>query len=41
LARGLERASVAAGRTVFQKDEGDRFYVIEAGTADVLGAAYR
>jgi MFS family permease len=38
LARGLEPVSVAAGRTVFaQNDEGDRFYVIEDGTVEVLG----
>jgi Cyclic nucleotide-binding domain len=38
LARGLEPVSVAAGKTVFaQNDEGDRFYVIVDGTAEVLG----
>ena len=38
LARGLEPVSVAAGTTVFaQNDEGDRFYLIETGTAEVLG----
>ncbi len=38
LARGLEPLSAAAGRTVFeQNDEGDRFYVIVAGTVEVLG----
>jgi MFS family permease len=38
LARGLEQVSVPAGRTVFeQNDEGDRFYVIEEGTVEVLG----
>jgi MFS family permease len=38
LARGLEPLSVAAGKTVFaQGDEGDRFYIIEAGTAEVHG----
>ena len=38
LARGLEPLSVAAGRIVFaQNDEGDRFYVIVAGTVEVVG----
>jgi MFS family permease len=38
LARGLEPVSVAAGRIVFtQNDVGDRFYVIEDGTVEVLG----
>jgi Cyclic nucleotide-binding domain len=38
LARGLEPLSVAAGKTVFaQNDEGDRFYLIVDGTAEVLG----
>jgi hypothetical protein len=38
LARGLEPVAVPAGRTVFeQNDEGDRFYVIEEGTVEVLG----
>jgi MFS family permease len=38
LARGLEPASVAAGRTVFrQGDPADRYYVIEDGVAEVLG----
>jgi MFS family permease len=38
LARGLEPMSVAAGKPVFsQGDVGDRFYLIEAGTAEVRG----
>ena len=38
LARGLEPLSVAAGKIVFaQNDEGDRFYIIVAGTAEVRG----
>jgi len=38
LARGLELSSIAGGSTVFsQGDEGDRFYLIEAGSAEVLG----
>jgi MFS family permease len=38
LARGLEPVSVAAGTTVFtQNDEGDRFYLIVDGTAEVRG----
>jgi MFS family permease len=38
LARGLEPVRVPAGQAVFrQGDPGDRFYVIEAGTADVVG----
>jgi MFS family permease len=38
LARGLEPVSVSAGQAVFrQGDPADRFYVIEAGTADVVG----
>jgi MFS family permease len=38
LARGLQPVAVPAGRTVFeQNDEGDRFYVIEEGTVEVLG----
>jgi CRP-like cAMP-binding protein len=38
LARGLEPVEVAAGAPVFtQGDVGDRYYVIESGTADVIG----
>ncbi|MDQ1617056.1 MAG: hypothetical protein QOJ60_2995, partial [Actinomycetota bacterium] len=38
LARRLQPVTVAAGGTVFtQGDEGDRLYVIEAGTAEVVG----
>jgi MFS family permease len=38
LARGLEPVHVPAGHPVFrQGDPADRFYVIEAGTADVIG----
>jgi MFS family permease len=38
LARGLVTVSVPAGRVVFdQGDIGDRFYVIESGTAEVIG----
>jgi len=38
LARGLELSSIAGGSTVFsQGDEGDRFYQIVAGSAEVLG----
>jgi MFS family permease len=38
LARGLEPASVSAGQGVFnQGDVGDRYYVIESGSADVIG----
>jgi len=38
LARGLEPVHVPAGRAVFrQGDPADRFYVIETGTADVIG----
>jgi MFS family permease len=38
LARGLEPVHVPAGQAVFrQGDPADRFYVIEAGTADVVG----
>ena len=38
LARGLESVTVPAGQTVFtQGDIGDRYYVIEAGAADVVG----
>jgi MFS family permease len=38
LARGLEPVKVPAGRAVFdQGDPADRFYVIEAGAADVVG----
>jgi MFS family permease len=38
LARRLQPVTVAAGGTVFtQGDEGDRVYVIEAGTAEVVG----
>jgi MFS family permease len=38
LARGLETVSVPAGQAVFrQGDLGDRYYVIESGTADVVG----
>ena len=38
LARGLEPVSVPAGKTVFaQNDEGDRFYLIVDGNAEVLG----
>src|SRR5215216_5090708 len=38
LARGLEPVRVPAGQAVFrQGDPADRFYVIEAGAADVVG----
>jgi MFS family permease len=38
LARGLEPVHVPAGQAVFrQGDPADRFYVIEAGMADVIG----
>ena len=38
LARGLDPVHVPAGQPVFrQGDPADRFYVIEAGTADVIG----
>ncbi|HET6686991.1 MAG TPA: MFS transporter [Jiangellaceae bacterium] len=38
LARGLQPVSVPAGAVVCnQGDVGDRFYVIESGTADVIG----
>jgi MFS family permease len=38
LARGLEPVAVPAGATVFaQGDAGDRYFVIESGTADVVG----
>jgi MFS family permease len=38
LARGLEPFHVPAGQAVFrQGDPADRFYVIESGTADVIG----
>ena len=38
LARGLEPVKVPAGQAVFrQGDPADRFYVIETGTADVIG----
>jgi hypothetical protein len=38
LARGLEPVHVPAGQAVFrQGDPADRFYVIETGTADVIG----
>jgi MFS family permease len=38
LARGLQPVSVPAGQVVFhQGDVGDRFYVIESGTAEVIG----
>jgi MFS family permease len=38
LARGLEPVHVSAGQAVFrQGDPADRFYVIEGGTADVIG----
>ncbi len=38
LARGLEPLGVPAGATVFTQGEvGDRYYVIEAGEADVVG----
>jgi CRP-like cAMP-binding protein len=38
LARGLEPVHVPAGQAVFrQGDPADRFYVIEAGAADVVG----
>jgi MFS family permease len=38
LARGLEPVHVPAGRPVFrQGDPADRFYVIEAGSAEVVG----
>ncbi|MFF2271582.1 MFS transporter [Agromyces sp. NPDC058136] len=38
LARGLEPVAVAGGETVFRQGElGDRYYVIEAGRAEVVG----
>jgi MFS family permease len=38
LARGMESVHVPAGQAVFrQGDPADRFYVIETGTADVIG----
>jgi len=38
LARGLEPVHVSAGQPVFrQGDPADRFYVIETGTADIVG----
>jgi predicted MFS family arabinose efflux permease len=38
LARGLEPVNVPSGQAVFhQGDPADRFYVIETGTADVVG----
>jgi MFS family permease len=38
LARGLQPVSVSAGDVVFhQGDTGDRFFVIESGTAEVIG----
>jgi MFS family permease len=38
LARGLEPVAVPAGQVVFnQGDVGDRYYVIESGTAEVIG----
>jgi hypothetical protein len=38
LARGLEPVNVSAGQAAFrQGDPADRFYVIEKGTADVIG----
>jgi MFS family permease len=38
LARGLEPAHIPGGQTVFrQGDQADRFYVIETGTAEVVG----
>jgi MFS family permease len=38
LARGLEPVSVPSGTEVFrQGDAGDRFYVIESGSAEVIG----
>jgi MFS family permease len=38
LARGLQPVSVPTGQVVFnQGDVGDRFYVIESGTAEVIG----
>jgi hypothetical protein len=42
LAAGLTTASIPAGALVFaQGDQGDDFYVIEDGTADVLGNGRR
>jgi MFS family permease len=42
LARGLEPVDVPAGTTVFtQGAEGDRFYLIEDGSAEVLGDGLR
>jgi MFS family permease len=41
LARGLEPVSVPAGQVVFnQGDVGNRFYVIESGTAEVIGGGH-
>ena len=38
IARGLEPVAVPGGRAVFsQGDEGDRFFVIESGVAEVVG----
>jgi MFS family permease len=38
LARGVERLGVAAGGVVFrQGDTGDRYYLIESGSAEVVG----
>ncbi|RYC14157.1 MFS transporter [Nocardioides zhouii] len=38
LARGLEVVDVPAGTVVFQRgDVGDRYYVVESGSVDVLG----
>jgi predicted MFS family arabinose efflux permease len=38
LARGVERVAVAAGGVVFrQGDTGDRYYLIESGSAEVVG----
>ena len=42
LARNLTRAQVPAGQPVFEQgDQGDRFYVIAAGEADVFGDSRR
>ena len=42
LARGLEPVSVSAGQVVFnQGDVGDRYYVIESGSAEVIGDGRR
>jgi len=38
LARGLDTVTVSSGATVFAQGEfGDRYFVIESGTADVIG----